>query len=171
MLGKQEKMETQQAGTPTTVMVLHGSPDPSFLLHTFLSFPAIRSAFFLSQLTGITKPEAIGKSDAGFHSQTPGHHILTFNENDPNRWLAPDTNNCIKPLNKVRRGSTLPSHEQPKQLLAEGQETASETSVMTPLLEAATGSTGRLNINQFISQAKSLLSLRHNHPFPASLLH
>lgn len=133
---------------------------PHYSSNTFLSSPTIRSPFFLSQLAGITKPVATGKSDARFHSQTPRHHILTFNENDPNRWLAPNTNNCIKPLNKVKGGSTLPSHEQPKQLPAEGQETASETSVMVPLLEAAMSSTGRLNINRFTSQAKSLLSLR-----------
>ena len=36
--------------------------------------------------------------------------------------------NFIKPLNKVKGGSTLPSLEQPKQLPAKGQETASKTS-------------------------------------------
>lgn len=152
-------METRQAGTLTTVMMLRGSPDPSFLLQ-HLPFLSNYQISILSVTTGRHhKPVATGKSDAGFHSQTPRHHILTFNENDPNRWLAPNTNNCIKPLNKVKGGSTLPSHEQPKQLPAEGQETASKTSAMAPLLEAATGSTGRLNINQFTSQAKSLLSL------------
>lgn len=94
---------------------------------------------------------------AGCHSQTARHHTLTFKEKDPNRWLAPNTNNCIKPPNKVKKGSTLPSHEQQKQLQAVAQQTASRTSAVAPLFKAVMGSTGRLNINQVTSQVKSLL--------------
>lgn len=50
------------------------------------------------------KPVASGKSDAGCHRQPARHHTMTFNENDPNRWLAPNTNNCINLLNKFKKG-------------------------------------------------------------------
>ena len=51
MMGKQEKTETRQAGTPTTVMVLRGSPDPSFLLQ-HLPFPSIYQVSVLSVTIG-----------------------------------------------------------------------------------------------------------------------
>lgn len=88
-------------GAPWVSWSLIPPPAPSFPSH----LSNLRSFCHNWQVSH--KPVATGKSDAGCHSQTVRHHTLTFNENDPNRWLAPNTNNCIKPLNKVKRGEHL----------------------------------------------------------------
>lgn len=98
-----------------------------------LSLSAIRSPFFLSQLAGVTQTS--GHQQMGCRlPQTARHHTLTFNETDPDRWLASNTNSCINLPNKVKdEGSTLPLHEQPQQPKA-----------AAPRLEAVLGSVGRL---------------------------
>lgn len=156
--GAAGEREMRQTGTHTMVMVLPGSPDSLFLLQ-HLSFPFSYQISILSVTICRCHTNQWPQANliAGCHSQTARHHTLTFKEKDPNRWLAPNTNNCITPLNKVKRGRTLPFHEQQKQLQAMAQQTASRTSAVAPLLEAVMGSTGRLNINQVTSQGKSLL--------------
>lgn len=156
--GAAGEREMRQTGTHTMVMVLPGSPDSSFLLQ-HLPFPFSYQISILSVTICRCHTNQWPRANliAGCPSQTARHHTLTFKEKDPNRWLAPNTNNCIKPRNKVKKGSTLPFHEQQKQLQAVAQQTASRTSAVAPLLEAVMGSTGRLNINQVISQVKSLL--------------
>lgn len=89
-------------------MVLPGCPDPSFLLQHF-PFPFSYQVSILSVTIGRchTNQWPLTNLIAGCHSQTARHHTLTFKENDPNRWLVPNTNNCIKPRNKVKKGEHL----------------------------------------------------------------
>lgn len=105
-LGKQERWRRPQAGTPTTVMMLHGSPDPSFLLQ-HLPFLSNYQISILSVTTGRHHKTSspLANLMQAFTVRHQGTMILTFNENDPNRWLVPNTYNCIKPLNKVKGGA------------------------------------------------------------------
>lgn len=106
--GQQDKKETGQAGTQPTVAVLCGSPDPSILLQ-YLPVPFSYQISVPSVTIGRcdTNQWPLAHPTAGCHSQTARHHALTFKENDPNRWPGPNTNNGIKPPDKVRKGEHL----------------------------------------------------------------
>lgn len=106
--GQQDERETGQAGTQPTVAMLCGSPDHSILLQ-YLPVPFSYQISVPSVTIGRchTNHWPLAHLTAGCHSQTARHHALTFMENDPNRWPVPNTNNGIKPPDKVRKGEHL----------------------------------------------------------------
>lgn len=89
---------------------------------------------------------------------------MTFNENDPNRWLAPNTKNCINLLNKFKKGGApclFTSNQNSYRLqLNKWQAKPGQQP------EAVMGSTGR---PLRCLTRKEPLGLLHN--LPASLLH